>query len=388
MLRVIYPFAGAGIGGAVVSTVEMLRRLRTSGSVEATVVLPYDGPARHAFEAIGVTPLVLDERAGAGARHGLRTSTPMGKLRAVPTYLRMHASASRLLRDSAFDLVHLNEDRLVLPWGLAARRLRCPVIWHVRQERPNPLLDTLRLRLAQRIVFVADANRSRFAPDRLLPKSVTLHNVVDTTAFHPGDGDKAAAKARLGLDPNRLLLTFVGNLVERKRAEWVLRAALELQHDHPLQVVLVGAATGPSGYVRELRYLGAQALEPAHVHFLGRREDVADVLRASDVATLPSIRRGEAFPRAVVEALACGVPVVATDVAGVGEAVIAHETGLLVDPDDHRAYVAALDSLLRDRARREAMGRRGAIDAAARFSGAAMAETLLELYASTRAAPR
>jgi glycosyltransferase involved in cell wall biosynthesis len=212
--------------------------------------------------------------------------------------------------------------------------------------------------------------------------------VVDTSTFHPGGHDKSSEKARLGLDPNRLTITFVGNLVERKRAEWVLRAASDLQHEHLIQVVLVGAATGPDRYQRDLRRLAEMAPEPAHVHFLGHREDVADVLRASDVATLPSIRRGEAFPRAVVEAMACGVPIVATDVAGVKEAVTSNVTGLLVDPDDHGAYVAAIDTLLRDRPLREGMGRRAAIEAKARFSGATMAASLLDLYlGALRTAP-
>jgi len=91
------------------------------------------------------------------------------------------------------------------------------------------------------------------------------------------------------------------------------------------------------------------------VRFLGWRPDVADVLQAADVVTLPS--RAEGLPLAVLEAMACARPVVATPVGGVPDAVVDEVTGLLIPPDDPHRLAAAILRLLRDR---DTAGRMGA----------------------------
>lgn len=382
-LRVAFPFVGTQVGGATVSTGEMLRRLRADGRIEPVVIAPHEGPSAPVFRAAGVEPLFYQGHGGRRSVLRGSTSTWAGKLQAVPVYTALQQLAINLIRQERIDVVHLNEDRLVLPWGIAARRCRLPVVWHVRQERPNRLLDGLRLRLADRLVFVADANRTRFHNRQSLPPSVTLHNVVDPERFYPAE-DVAAAKAAAGFDPERITLTFVGNLLERKRPDWVLRAAAILQARHPLEVVLIGAPLGPEQYLSSLRELATLVPEPEHVHLLGGRNDIADLLRASDLLTLPSVRQGEAFPRAVIEAMACGITVVATDVAGVRESIEPGVTGELVDPDDFDAYVLALDAVLSDAAARERMGGEGARVARDLFSGQDMAEALVALYTGLR----
>lgn len=378
-LRVLYPFVGGGISGAIVSTAEMVRRLAEEGRVESVVLLPRHGPAADRFTETRLELVYLDPSTESATRLRESTERWRGKLRAIPVYLAMHRHARAFLERERIDVVHVNEDRLLLPWGMVARQSGLPVVWHVRQERPSRLLDRLRLRLADRLIFVADANRTRFTGVAHLPDSITLHNVVDLERFRPAE-DVAAAKAAVGLDPERVVLTFVGNLLERKRPDWVLRAAALLQRDHPLDVVLVGAPSGSARYLQTLRELAATAPEPARIRMLGARDDVPDLFRASDLVTLPSIPRGEAFPRVVIEAMASGVPVVATDVAGVREALDPGVSGMLIDPADFGAYVAALDTLLRDAPARVRMGQEASRIAHDRFSGEAMGETLVSLY--------
>ncbi len=382
-MRVLFPFVGVQIGGAVVSASEMMRRMVAEGGVEPVALVPREGPSAKLFRSVGVEPAFHDHDAVSSTTLRRSTVSALGKLRAVPTYFAVYRQALRSLKRHAVDVVHVNEDRLVLPWGLAARRAGVPLVWHVRQERPNRLLDGLRARLADHVVFVAEANKvNRFAGSSVkLPPATTLHNVVDLQRFHPAE-DVAAAKRAAGLDPERLCLTFVGNLFARKRPDWVLRAAAELQRRHELQVLLIGAPLGPAEYVREVERLAAAAPAPEHVHLLGARDDVPDLLRASDLLTLPSAPFGEAFPRAVIEAQASGVPVVATDVAGMREAVEDGVAGMIVDAAGFEAYVEALDALLSDPGLRTAMGRSGRAAAEARFSGATMVASLVEIYRS------
>lgn len=382
-MRVLFPFVGVQIGGAVVSASEMMRHLAAKGEVEAIALVPREGASSKLFRAAGIEPVFHDRDAVSATTLRQSTVSLSGKLLAIPTYIAVYRQALRALERHRVDVVHVNEDRLVLPWGLAARRAQVPLVWHLRQERPNRLLDRLRTRLASHMVFVAEANKvNRFGRSGLrLPPTTTLYNVVDLGRFHPTE-DASHAKRAAGLDPGRLCLTFVGNLFERKRPDWVLRAAAELQLRHKLQVLLIGAPLGPAAYLRHLAELAAATPEPEHVHLLGARDDVPDLLRASDVLTLPSVPLGEAFPRAVIESQASGVPVVATDVAGMREAVENGITGVIVHPTSFADYVAALDTLLADDETRSAMGRSGRAAAESRFSGVTMADTLRGIYRS------
>jgi phenylacetate-CoA ligase len=122
--------------------------------------------------------------------------------------------------------------------------------------------------------------------------------------------------------------------------------------------------------------------------YLGPRSDVPALLRSVDVVALSSMAGREGAPRILVEAAASGVPVVATDVAGVGAIVVNGETGLLVPPDDYDAFVAALRDLLTDHARRDAMGQAAVAHARAHFSRAASATKLAALYTRLLAGER
>ena len=91
------------------------------------------------------------------------------------------------------------------------------------------------------------------------------------------------------------------------------------------------------------------------VRFMGHRSDVAEVLSAADIAVLPSLS-GEAFPRAVIEAMAMGRPVVATDVGGTREAIVEGVTGFVVSPGDAEALADRIGRLAGNEAMRAAMG--------------------------------
>lgn len=168
-------------------------------------------------------------------------------------------------------------------------------------------------------------------------------NGFDTSVFHPRE--QAALRAELGLDPQAKLILYVGRFVEAKGMR-ELFAAFEALHleDPRRQLVLVG-----DGVMRaELDALiEARGLRQA-VHLPGafEPEGVARWIGACDLLTLPSWSEG--YPNVVVEAIACGRPVVATTVGGTGEIVDA-ESGLLVPPKDAAALEAALrEALTRD----------------------------------------
>lgn len=181
-------------------------------------------------------------------------------------------------------------------------------------------------------------------------------NGVDTTAIRPlAAAPRAALRGRMGIAEGDLLVVGAGVLRPLKGQDVALRAVARSVRDHPrLRLVLLG--DGPSR--GEFEALAAALGIADRVRFAGLVVDGAtDMIAAADVFVHPS--RNEAYGIAIAEAMAAGVPVVATRVGGVPEVVRDGETGALVPPDDPEALAAALGAMLADAGLRERFAREG-----------------------------
>lgn len=204
---------------------------------------------------------------------------------------------------------------------------------------------------------------------------------ADLSQYRPGD--RNAARASLGLDPNEIVVTFVGRIQPLKAPDVLLRAAAELIAREPalrLRVLVVG---GPSGTGLErpdsLIELTGELGITQRVTFLPPQPParLADVYRASDLVAVPSY--SESFGLVAIEAQACGTPVIAANVGGLGVAVRDGETGLLVDGHRTTEWASALHPLLTEPARLARMAA-AAPRHAENFSWEHTAEGLLESY--------
>ncbi|HEY4095821.1 MAG TPA: glycosyltransferase [Baekduia sp.] len=159
----------------------------------------------------------------------------------------------------------------------------------------------------------------------------TMSNVVDTTIFHPGGGRVDG--------PPRLLA--VGALEPRKRFDQLLYALPSLREEAPIVLDIAGAGPSRGALEALARRLGVSDA----VTFHGRQTPhaVATLMRHADVLVLPSIVENQ--PVVLLEAQACGLPVVATDVGGISE-IVNPTTGLLIPPDDPAALTSAITSIL------------------------------------------
>ncbi|QBJ95747.1 D-inositol-3-phosphate glycosyltransferase [Rhodococcus sp. ABRD24] len=171
---------------------------------------------------------------------------------------------------------------------------------------------------------------------------------ADLSRYRPGD--RLAARSRLGLDPDETVVTFVGRIQPLKAPDVLLRAAAEViarEPGLPLRVLVVG---GPSGTGLErpdsLIDLAAALGITARVTFLPPQppDRLAEVYQASNLVAVPSY--SESFGLVAIEAQACGTPVVAADVGGLGVAVRDRQTGLLVDGHRTDDWADALQSLV------------------------------------------
>jgi len=193
--------------------------------------------------------------------------------------------------------------------------------------------------------------------------------------FHPGvDGGRV--RAELGLATNAPLVGVVGRLVEDKGQDDFLRAAAIILKRRPeTRFVLVG--NGPREAA--LKDLAVRLGLASPVRFLGFRDDVPEITAALSVSVLPSIDC-DASSAVLKEALACGVPAVATSIGGAAEILQDGVTGLVVPPHEPERLAGAILSLLNDPARARAMGKAGSLDVAARFTPDRLADETLRAY--------
>ncbi len=209
---------------------------------------------------------------------------------------------------------------------------------------------------------------------------------VDTVRFSPPE-DKSALKRKFGL-PAALLAASVGRLDSRKGYDLFLRAAARLLSagDEFTFALSAGAADDPreeAEYARLQHVVGELDLGD-RFRWLDvlPQEDLPAFYGAMDVFVMPS--RYELFGIVMLEAMACGVPVVATRFGGPAEVIEDGADGLLVDPTDISALAGALRALLLDADRRAALGRRGRAKVEQEYSWEASAQRHRELYSDER----
>jgi glycosyltransferase involved in cell wall biosynthesis len=265
--------------------------------------------------------------------------------------------------------------------AFAAALARVPVFVGCRRSLPLFKAANERYlwleRVASRLTTVVVANSEEvraaairaegLAPDLV----VTIHNGVAT---HDGASREAAVAVRraLGLRDDDEAVICVANLIDYKGHRDLLTAWAQVRRARPsARLLLVG--DGPERPAVEA--LGASL---GHVHVLGSRADVPALLQASTLLVQASHQEG--LPNAVLEAMAAGLPVVATAVGGTTELVVDGHTGRLVPPRDPDALAGALIALLADPGARARMGRAAVARASARFSLATMVSRYERLY--------
>lgn len=355
-LRVLQLVDSLGIGGAEGLTISLAAGLREQG-VDARVgsLLVEDGnPLADQLQAAGVPWLdlrrmstgLLDPRPGLAVASYLRRE----RIDLVHTHLRYANITGRvgavLARRPSVTTVHaqvLDPTRLVEP-GAG---------WRGEVTRQ---LDYLTARaVGTAIVAVSEVQRqayltvARVEPERV----VTVLNGVDLDTYRPNPEARARLRAQLELDAETTLFATVAMLRPHKGVRHLLEAAGLLRAARrAARYVVVGDGPERASLEAQATALG---LHDA-VSFLGARHDVSTVLAAADAYVHPSLH--EALPTSVLEAMAVGLPVVATRIGGLSEMVLDGETGLLVPPARVDVLAGAMTVLL-DPARRASVGAAG-----------------------------
>ena len=272
-------------------------------------------------------------------------------------------TAIALINATDVDLLHAHLPRAHVLAGIAGRLTGRPVLATVHGRQLTMLdLEVHRAVDSHLSVVCRSSHHSALglgvSPERLSCET----NGVDTGVFRPCRPKASALRAALGLAPGMPLVGFVGRLSPEKGPEVFLRAWPLLQtRGAEAHGVIVGEGPMQAEMVRLAGELGLRE----RVHFLGLREDMPALYNELDIVVSSS--HSEAMPLALMEAMASGLPVVATRVGGVPELVAQGRTGWLVAPGDFNDIAARCAALLADAGLRRAMGERGRQRAVERF---------------------
>jgi teichuronic acid biosynthesis glycosyltransferase TuaC len=266
----------------------------------------------------------------------------------------IHGAITRLHRSRPLDLI---DAHFGYPEGAGcmqvAQRLGIPYFVTIRGfeneyvHKPGIAGQMLAaMRGAAGCISVSHSLRELAEAHGVRPERISvIHNAIDGAVFHWGDAD--AAKAGLGLEAGRPLIVSVGHLVSRKRHHVLIDAfARTRARSRRALLVIIGANAFETRYPGELQALAAARGVADDVQFLGNvpQADVSRWLQAADTFALGTAREG--CCNAVLEALACGAPVVTTPVGDNTHFVRAGENGAIVPVDDADAFAQALDSAL------------------------------------------
>ncbi|NOU06670.1 MAG: glycosyltransferase [Hyphomicrobiaceae bacterium] len=329
------------------TTVHVVERMIPGGIETLVLDMVHELPGRHIILSLGGTvdeliagwPVLERER---GHFEALNRS-PGLSLKVIPEV------RARLLAHKA-DTVYLHHIGPLLYGGIAGRLARVKTIvhvehdaWHYDEGRRWPLARSLFALVRPRRVAVSTDIAERMKARDPAAAITVIPPGIDMRRYLPTD--KVAARKRLGLSSDLLLIGTTGRLVPVKGQSVLLEAfALLRRNSRRLDGRDVGLVIIGDGPERRALEATARDLGVAHVtHFLGLRADVPDILPALDVFCLPSFNEG--LPRSLLEAQAAGVPVVSSDVGGCKHAVCPM-TGRLVPPNDPVALAHALAEIL------------------------------------------
>lgn len=195
---------------------------------------------------------------------------------------------------------------------------------------------------------------------------------VDVRAFQPGGSeDRRVARNALGIRDGETVVGTIANVTPQKGIELFLEAAAHIAtriQNTIFPIIGHHDYEAHEGYGRRMKDLAASLGISDRVRFVGARSDVAGLLHAFDVKVISSVPASEGTTTTSLEAMACGIPVVATDVGAVREGVLNGKTGFVVPPGDPAIIAAKVAELLRNPTLRDVMGRAGRAEAVARFS--------------------
>jgi len=315
----------------------------------------------------------------------VRRISPINELRAL-------VALYRHIRKIEPHIVHTHTSKAGLLGRLAAWLARVPIVIHTPHghvfyghfgrslARIFLQMEKLLGKITHHQIALTPEECNDYLKLRVSHPSNTsvIHSGVDVRRFIEGAKHRTRKRKELGIPPDSLLIGYVGWLIPIKGVTYLVNAMARVAEKYPKSLlILVGKGDDKGEEEIKLKEQVERAGLTDKVIFLGWRPDVAEIMGCLDIFVLPSLNEG--MGRVLVEAMAAGLPIVASRVGGIPDLVKDGKNGLLVPPADASDLEKAISVLLEDKAQRKRMG--GAGKKMCRlYSAEAMVEQIDNLY--------
>ena len=385
---------------AKTKVVHIITRFDKGGSAENTF-LTVQGLNKDKYEVILIRGLAEEslmgpEEAAAVERNlaeaeksGVKVITTPELVRSIQTVNDLKAlfALIYIFKDERPDIVHTHTSKAGILGRWAAFFTNIKIIIHTPHGHVfwgyfNKwktacfiLLERLTALITDKIIALTEQEKKdhlhfKIAPDK---KFTVIHSGIDLTAFSDVQINASAMREKLGIPPEALVVGTAGRLTPIKGQKYLLEAAAEISKQKPDMFFVF---LGDGELAPELSQI-VSSLGIKNVMFLGWRQDVPEVMSTFDIFVLPSLNEG--MGKVLVEAMALGKPIVASNVGGIPDLVTHNRNGLLVPPADVEGLAYGINVLLHDPLKRKEMSNRGKV-VAADYSAQAMIKKIDRLY--------
>ena len=360
-MKVVHLESGRHLyGGAkqVLSLLQGLNDLQTDQAQEHILVCPNESAIAQAAQTLAIKNITLPMRGDIDPGLALRLRT--------------------ILRQLQPDLLHVHSRRGADIWGgLAARSVAIPAVLSRRVDNLEPRwLARLKYPLYQHVITISQGIFDILVHKMDVPAThvACVHSAIDTEEYQPG-GDKQWLRKTFTLPNDAYVIGMISQFIERKGHRILLQALPDIIHQYPQTRALL---FGRGPLEEDMRQLCSQLKLDNYVSFAGFRDDLARIIPALNLIVHPASKEGLGV--ALLQAAACGIPIVAGRAGGIPEVVHDGVNGLLVPPNDIAALIMAINSLITNPKRAARFGQAGRCIVERDFSVANMVKGNYQVY--------
>lgn len=292
----------------------------------------------------------------------------------------------KLFRQQKVQIVHTHNWGTLCEGALGAKLAHIPILLHQEHGTVISVIKNKKRRILtikflfsyveNQVIAVSNILRQAIIEFLNIDKSkiITIHNGIEINKFDIII-DKTSKRKELGLMDDDIVVGTIGRLASVKNQKVLIQAIRYLLNRLPkIKLILIGK--GP--LEEELKIFTQNLNLTSKVLFLGQRDDIPELLKIMDVFTLPSLHEGISIT--LLEAMASGTPVIATDVGGNSEVVINGETGILIPPNDPIRLAEAINDIIKDKNKATLYAQAAKVQIKNKFSLEKMVEKYENLY--------